>query len=158
MAHNVVFKHPLGTLQEEEMTQDFGQASNSGLNVQELQARGVNPTWIGKLNEIHGAGILGFKYGIVKTERPLQFLTKFSVLAFFFTWIYYLIKGMWKKALVIIAAGFAVGIVSAILFMIFFPLGCLVYIAGILGLLVYVALAAPGDYYRQVVNQEDFWI
>lgn len=128
------------------------------LNIQELQAKGVNPTWIGKLTEINNAGIQGFKYGIVKTAQPLQTLTKFCVLAFLFNWIYYLIKGMWKKALVIIAAGVAIGIITSILAAISLGLGLLVQFVAIVGLMVYVGLAAPGDYYRHVVLKEDFWI
>lgn len=139
------------------MTQDFGQAGSGGLNVQELQARGVNPTWIGKLTEIHDAGIQGFTYGMVKTERPLQFLTKFCVLAFLFNWIYYLIKGMWKKAIVFIGAYIALIIVTTILAVIFYPLAFIGWLA-IIGLCVYYGLAAPGDYYRHVVLKEDFWI
>ena len=81
-------------------SQNMGQSAapaSGPLNLQDLQARGVNATWLAKLEEIQNAGIISLKFGMLKTERPLQFLTKFSILAFFFNWIYYLIKGSIEK-------------------------------------------------------------
>ena len=141
-------------------SQNFGQSAGpvSGpLNLEELQARGVNATWLAKLQEIQNAGITSLKFGLLKTERPLQFFTKFSILAFFFSWIYYLIKGMWKKALLIVAAYVALNIVVMILVFIHPFLGLLAWLLA-LGIAIYLGLAAPGDYYRHVVLKEDFWI
>ena len=141
-------------------SQNMGQSAapaSGPLNLQDLQARGVNATWLAKLEEIQNAGIISLKFGMLKTERPLQFLTKFSILAFFFNWIYYLIKGMWKKALLIIAAYVALNIIVMILMFIHPILGLLAWLLAI-AMAIYVGLAAPGDYYRHVVLKEDFWI
>ncbi len=141
-------------------SQNFNQSAapaSGPLNIQDLQARGVNATWLAKLEEIQNAGITSLKFGLLKTERPLQFLTKFSILAFFFSWIYYLIKGMWKKALLIVAAYVALNIVVMILVFIHPFLGLLAWLLA-LGIAIYLGLAAPGDYYRHVVLKEDFWI
>lgn len=143
------------------MTQDFGQQASpagSALNIQELQARGVNATWLVKLQAIHDAGVVSYKYGFLKTERPLPFLTKFSILAFLFNWIYYLIKGMWKKALFIIGAYVGIGIIGTILMMISPGFGSTVYMGLATGLSIYIAQAAPADYYRHVVLKENFWV
>ena len=141
-------------------SQNMGQSAappSGPLNLQDLQARGVNATWLAKLEEIQNAGIISLKFGMLKTERPLQFLTKFSILAFFFNWIYYLIKGMWKKALLIIAAYVALNIMVMILMFVHPILGLLAWLLAI-AMAIYVGLAAPGDYYRHVVLKEDFWI
>ena len=141
-------------------SQNMGQSAapaSGPLNLQDLQARGVNATWLAKLEEIQNAGIISLKFGMLKTERPLQFLTKFSILAFFFNWIYYLIKGMWKKALLIIAAYVALNIMVMILVFVHPILGLLAWLLAI-AMAIYVGLAAPGDYYRHVVLKEDFWI
>ena len=141
-------------------SQNMGQSAapaSGPLNLQDLQARGVNATWLAKLEEIQYAGIISLKFGMLKTERPLQFLTKFSILAFFFNWIYYLIKGMWKKALLIIAAYVALNIMVMILMFVHPILGLLAWLLAI-AMAIYVGLAAPGDYYRHVVLKEDFWI
>ena len=141
-------------------SQNMGQSAapaSGPLNLQDLQARGVNATWLAKLEEIQNAGIISLKFGMLKTERPLQFLTKFSILAFFFNWIYYLIKGMWKKALLIIAAYVALNIIVMILMFVHPILGLLAWLLAI-AMAIYVGLAAPGDYYRHVVLKEDFWI
>ncbi len=140
------------------MSQNFYQSNSNALSHEELQARGVNSTWIRKLTEIHNAGIQGFSLGIVKTAQPLLFFTRFTVLAFLFNWIYYLIKGMWKKALVFLGACVAIGIIVSIVSLISLTLGSLIYFVGVVGLMVYAGLAAPGDYYRHVVLKEDFWI
>ena len=141
-------------------SQSFGQSAApaaGSLNLQELQARGVNGTWLKKLEQIQNAGIISLKFGMLKTERPLPFLTKFSILGFFFNWIYYLIKGMWKKALVILGAYIFLNIPLLIFISIYPPLALLGWLFGLV-FSIYVGLAAPGDYYRHVVLKEDFWI
>ena len=142
------------------MSQAFSQfGSGEALNLQELAARGVNAAWIAKLNEIHNAGILGFSYGIVKTARPLQTFTKFTILAFFFNWIYYLVKGMRKKGLVLLGAALAIGLFSGLVSSLISAfLGGILSFAAAAGLMIYAAMAASGDYYRYVVLKEDFWV
>lgn len=140
------------------MSQNFYQSDYNVPSYEELQARGVNPTWIEKLTEIHNAGIQGFNLGIVKTAQPLSFFTKFTVLSFLFSWIYYLIKGMWKKGLVFLGACVVLTIITNIISFISIMAGSLVYFIGIIGIMIYAGLAAPGDYYRHVVLKEDFWV
>lgn len=142
------------------MTQDFVQtgAPKGELDIEGLKAKGVSFTWIYKFKEINAAGLQGFNYGIVKTERPLQFLTRFNLLAFFFSWIYYIIKGMWKKASLFFTTLTVIYILTGFLSEISISLGFFSFLIAWVGLCIYLGLAASGDYYRHSVLKEDFWI
>lgn len=133
------------------------------LDLDALRMSGVNNTWLRKLQEIHNAGIISIKFGMLATRQKLRAFTRFNVWAFLFTWIYYLIKGMWKKGLVILLGGI-VYIVADLLLS--FVVGAIIsesageMFARIMGLLypLLVAHMAAGDYYRFKVLKEDFWV
>ncbi len=133
------------------------------LDLDALRMSGVNNTWLRKLQEIHNAGIVSIKYGLLATQQKLRAFTRFNVWAFLFTWIYYLVKGMWKKGLVILLGGIVYIVADLLLSSVVASIiseSAGEMFARIMGLFypLLVAHMAAGDYYRFKVLKEDFWV
>lgn len=85
-----------------------------------------------------------------KFDPKIQIFDYISWFAFFFTFLYYLVKGMWKKALVLFGGYIVCCLFLSIVASSLLTLFGLVYA-------VYCALNAPYDLYRLKIKNEDFW-
>ncbi len=112
----------------------------------------ISDSWKAKLITIDKAKPISFGF-IPKFENPkeLNFSAKFNFLAFFFSVIYYAIKGMWKKALAILG----LNIVLTIIVSMINPNFSQFVSYGIAGL---AAGMANNDFYRfKVLDEGNFW-
>lgn len=125
----------------------------------------VDPDGHAKIEALNVSASLKRKLHIVqdKIKEPiagipdydLPFTGKLKVYnwwAFFFGIFYYLLKGMWKKAIIIFAAAFILmGLTTAFNFSdaLFFGLQ--------VGFCTLLAISANYDIYRKEVLKEDFW-
>ena len=73
------------------------------------------------------------------TFRP----ESFSIAAFFFSWIWYMVKGMWQKGLLLLIAGMAIS---------FFTAGF-----GGIALAIYAGMYGHRDYVRYYNSKIQFW-
>ncbi|MDQ1244315.1 MAG: hypothetical protein QG565_655 [Campylobacterota bacterium] len=84
--------------------------------------------------------------------KKLPIGIKFNIWAFLFGLIYYFLKGMWKKGIVLFGSGIAIGIVLIVMFG---------ESAGNITTMIVTSLLfatfANFDYYRTMVLEEDFW-
>jgi hypothetical protein len=94
--------------------------------------------------ETQDVNLMPLKSGFGKTKL-------FSLRAFFFTFLTYLVQGMWKKGLTLFGIGIGLFIVLIILHLdkLLLPVN-LVYAC-------WVGMMAKYDYYRYKVLKEDFW-
>jgi hypothetical protein len=67
----------------------------------------------------------------------------FSIAAFFFSWIWYMVKGMWQKGLLLLVAGMAIS---------FFTAGF-----GGIALAIYAGMYGHRDYVRYYNSKAQFW-
>jgi len=112
----------------------------------------VSDRWKAKFLTIAKAKPISFGL-IPKFENPkeLNFSAKFNFLAFFFSWLYYAIKGMWKKALTLAGLNIILGIVVIMIN----PKFAQFVAYGISGL---AAGMANYDFYRfKVLDEGNFW-
>lgn len=89
------------------------------------------------------------KMGISFKERWHMY----SLLAFFFTWIYYCVCGMWKKGLSFLALSILFLVINAQLFGESETAGY----SWMVVINLAAAMMAIGDQYRSKVLKEDFW-
>lgn len=117
-----------------------------------INSLNVNDSWKRKFSTICRAKPISFGF-IPKFENPkeLNFSAKFNFLAFFFSVIYYAIKGMWKKALSILG----LNIILVIIVSMINPNFAQFVTYGIAGL---AAGMANNDFYRfKVLDEGNFW-
>ncbi len=112
----------------------------------------VSEKWKSKFLTIDRAKpiVLGL---VPRFENPkeLNFSAKFNFVAFFFNIIYYAIKGMWKKAIVILGINILLSIIVAMIN------PNLVQLVGF-GIAGLSAGMANNDFYRfKVLDEGNFW-
>ncbi len=121
-------------------------------NEDKINSLDISDNWKTKLLTIDRAKPISF--GLMpKFENPkeLNFSAKFNFLAFFFSIIYYVIKGMWKKALAILGLNIVLVIVVSMIN----PNLAQFVSYGIAGL---AASMANNDFYRfKVLDEGNFW-
>ena len=116
----------------------------------------IAPSWKEKFKAISEAGPVGGGFGHEFENKAkykaLPFWTKFSGWGLLFGIFFYLFKGMWKKAISIMA----LMIVIEILIELFPKNDILVFASYILPTIIVFAQANI-DYYRKMVLGENFW-
>jgi len=122
------------------------------INEDKINGLDVSDSWKAKFLTINRANPISFGF-IPKFENPkeLKFSAKFNFLAFFFSVIYYAIKGMWKKALSILG----LSIILTVIVNMIKPSFAQFVSYGIAGL---AAGMANNDFYRfKVLDEGNFW-
>jgi hypothetical protein len=113
----------------------------------EVDTLAVSSKWKQRFHLIKGAG------GIAEAGRGA---VGFNVFAFFLGPLYYLAKGMWRKAFSLFGLVFAVSIgFDIILVLTHLPPGLGLLIG--IGSAVFYALRANSDYYRKKVLNDNGW-
>ena len=128
---------------------------------------------VSRINELHIAPSWKQKFLAISESKPigggwahefedkaaykaLPFWTKFSVWGLLFGALFYFFKGMWKKALALIAMSIGLTILSEI-----FGEGStgrdIFALASLIMPIVAAFAQANIDYYRKIVLGEDFW-
>ena len=88
-------------------------------------------------------------------DRYKNTWTVFSVVAFFFMWIPYMIRGMWKKGLVFLG----IQILAIVISMIFYPSSAVNSAMNIVVLCLNILAATSyfNDLWRKYAQGQDFW-
>jgi len=119
------------------------------INEDKINSLDVSDKWKAKFLAINKAKPINS--GWLPKFEDSKFRPKFNFLAFFFGAIYYVIKGMWKKALAILG----LGIVLTVIVSMINPKFAQFVGFGIAGL---VAMMANYDFYRfKVLDEGNFW-
>ena len=122
------------------------------MNEDKINSLDISDSWKTKLLTIDRAKPINL--GLVpkfENQKELNFGVKFNFLAFFFSIIYYAIKGMWKKAIAILG----LNIVLVIIVSMINPNFAQFVGFGIAGL---AAGMANNDFYRfKVLDEGNFW-
>ncbi len=120
----------------------------------DIDALAISNSWKQKFHLFQKAG--GPKQPNLKAlSSGEKFKISFNILAFLFGPIYYLTKGMWKKALSLFAASFAV-IVLLSLALELFGLDRIANALGF-GAAAFFAVRANIDYYKKMVLGDKGW-
>lgn len=107
----------------------------------------VGRTWKRRFHLIKGAG------GI---DHAGMGATRFNVLAFLFGSIYYLLKGMWRKAISLLGLTVAINVACNIVLVLMHLPSQLGYVASLVLAAIY-GLRANADYYRKMVLGDNGW-
>jgi len=113
----------------------------------DVETLAVGQTWKRRFHLIKGAG------GI---DNAGFGATRFNVLAFLFGSIYYLLKGMWRKAISLLGLTLAIGIACNIVLLLTNLPDKLSYVTGLATATIY-GLRANADYYKKMVLGENGW-
>lgn len=106
-------------------------------NWQQQSQGGTAPSW----EQLRASG----NFQIPPEYPAAQFRPdKFSIPAFFFSWIWYMVKGMWQKGLVFFVASLVAW---------WLPFGSLVS----LGIAIYAGMYGVRDYLRYYNSKAQFW-
>lgn len=122
------------------------------MNEEKINNLSISDKWKNRFLTINRAKPISLGL-IPKFENPkeLNFSAKFNFLAFFFNIIYYAIKGMWKKAIVILGINIILALIVAMLN----PNLVQLVSFAIAGL---SAGMANNDFYRfKVLDEGNFW-
>lgn len=122
------------------------------MNSEKINSLNVSDSWKDKFRNIESAEPISlsplpnFKY-----PKKLNFWTKLNTLAFLFNFIYYAIKGMWKKGLVLFGINVLVVIILSIIAPQFTGMAWIVPA-------VLAQQMANTDFYRfKVLDEGNFW-
>jgi len=122
---------------------------------EKIEALVIVPSWKEKFLAIAETKPIGGgwapEFGDKAKYKALPFWTKYSVYGLLFSIFFYLSKGMWKKAILIVVAYTIVQQVAISLDSVPLFFGSI-----ILGVLI-PTINGNIDYYRKVVLGEDFW-
>ncbi len=124
---------------------------------EKINSLDVSEKWKDKFKAISEAGPIGDipkpKFENEARYKELPFFTKYNLWGFFFTWLYYLLKGMPKKGISIFLLAVFLQVLAENLHagQTFFAILSILLPAG-------VGFAHSNiDYYRTKVLKEDFW-
>lgn len=124
----------------------------------DIETLDVSEGWKVKFKNIQRAKPSSF--GLIpkfeETDKTLiKNAMKLNILAFIFGPFYYILKGLWKKAISLFLVLFVTGMILEILWNIIFDSNMPIYIY--FGINVIWGLNANIDFYRKKVLNENFW-
>jgi len=133
---------------DEDMIEEIGLIANEQI-INDLD---INEKWKNKFRIINSAKLIEntFFGPSFKNNENLVFKDNFNFLATLFGPIYYIIKGMWKKALILPSLHILMIQITAYI-------GVQYALIGLFGFMYLVGRYANVDYYRLKVRGESFW-
>lgn len=139
---------PLDSVQDEILTQ--------------IDALDMTPSLKAKMRLVHDH-VNGTTLGMPKYDlKGTKVWSTFNIFAFLFSAVYYIVKGMWKKALILIAIVFVLDFIGGFIIGFAYTSSGLI-LPGIIGSIGTILVpiismqSAYYDIYRSRVLKQDFW-